>query len=412
MGLWGLTTADEDKPKFLPVDSNAAGSSGARENIIASKSGWALAPGLAASGNDNTDAEPEILVCVKNIAEAMGNASIIGIDWTDATVAVTGLVDITVTFDEAVDITSAAWSANQTITNKAYILLSRIGKTDMVEDSTIAAMYFSGSGTNQLVFRGTAQTNAATAFIGFNGAGVGDDAFSTGIIFDGTSAMDEEDGNSALGLRQEAGTAASPSFGDSIVLDSVAAIVGTVNGAITTATTALVLDGNSGTIRVGDKVYGQANATPLTDAQGSTALSQDGSLTVAATNGSTSVTLNKAVTVANDVILNFSADGHDEIIADGISFTVAGPSFATRSDITTVARTGQELGGNILLEIGVEDTDDGEDHIILDGTDGSSTNAGSTLDLEDFTSGVATYLQAGSTSGTAYVLAGIDIAAS
>ena len=412
MGLWGLTTADEDKPKFLPVDSNAAGSSGARENIIASKSGWALAPGLAASGNDNTDAEPEILVCVKNIAEAMGNASIIGIDWTDATVAVTGLVDITVTFDEAVDITSAAWSANQTITNKAYILLSRIGKTDMVEDSTIAAMYFSGSGTNQLVFRGTAQTNAATAFIGFNGAGVGDDAFSTGIIFDGTSAMDEEDGNSALGLRQEAGTAASPSFGDSIVLDSVAAIVGTVNGAITTATTALVLDGNSGTIAVGMKVYGQNNATPLTDENGSTDLSQDGSLTVAATNGSTSVTLNKAVTVANDVILNFSADGPDEIIADGISFTVAGPSFATRSDITTVARTGQELGGNILLEIGVEDTDDGEDHIILDGTDGSSTNAGSTLDLEDFTSGVATYLQAGSTSGTAYVLAGIDIAAS
>jgi hypothetical protein len=282
----------------------------------------------------------------------------------------------------------------------------------MVEDSTIAAMYFSGSGTNQLVFRGTAQTNAATAFIGFNGAGVGDDAFSTGIIFDGTSAMDEEDGNSALGLRQEAGTAASPSFGDSIVLDSVAAIVGTVNGAITTATTALVLDGNSGTIAVGMKVYGQNNATPLTDENGSTDLSQDGSLTVAATNGSTSVTLNKAVTVANDVILNFSADGHDEIIADGISFTVAGPSFATRSDITTVARTGQELGGNILLEIGVEDTDDGEDHIILDGTDGSSTNAGSTLDLEDFTSGVATYLQAGSTSGTAYVLAGIDIAAS
>jgi|TARA_R110002167_G_scaffold289841_1_gene494919 hypothetical protein len=330
MGLWGLTTADEDKPKFLPVDSNAAGSSGARENIIASKSGWALAPGLAASGNDNTDAEPEILVCVKNIAEAMGNASIIGIDWTDATVAVTGLVDITVTFDEAVDITSAAWSANQTITNKAYILLSRIGKTDMVEDSTIAAMYFSGSGTNQLVFRGTAQTNAATAFIGFNGAGVGDDAFSTGIIFDGTSAMDEEDGNSALGLRQEAGTAASPSFGDKIVLDG-------------------------------------------TDGAG--------------------------------------ANAGDEIIADGISFTVAGPSFATRSDITTVARTGQELGGNILLEIGVEGTDDGEDHIILDGTDGSSTNAGSTLDLEDFTSGVATYLQAGSTSGTAYVLAGIDIAA-
>ena len=146
----------------------------------------------------------------------------------------------------------------------------------MVEDSTIAAMYFSGSGTNQLVFRGTAQTNAAAAFIGFNGAGVGDDAFSTGIIFHGTSALDEEDGNSALGLRLEAGTASSPSFGDSIVLDSIAAVVATVNGAITTATTALVLDGNSGTIAVGMKVYGQNNATPLTDENSSTDLSQDG----------------------------------------------------------------------------------------------------------------------------------------
>ena len=94
MGLWGTTTADDDKPKFLPVDSNAGGSTGAREHLIASASGWALAPGLAASGNDNTSAQPEILVCVKNIAEAMGNASIIGIDWTDATVGDTGTFDI------------------------------------------------------------------------------------------------------------------------------------------------------------------------------------------------------------------------------------------------------------------------------------------------------------------------------
>ena len=86
MGLWGTTTADDDKPKFLPVDSNAAGSTGAREHLIAVKGGWGLTPGLAASGNDNTDAQPEVLVCVRNIAEAMGSASVIGLDWTDATV--------------------------------------------------------------------------------------------------------------------------------------------------------------------------------------------------------------------------------------------------------------------------------------------------------------------------------------
>ena len=94
-----------------------------QENIASqSAGGWGLSPGLAASGNDNPNAQPEVLVCVKNIAEFMGSASIIGIDWTDATIADTGYFDITVTFDEAVDVTSAAWSANQTITNKAYIL--------------------------------------------------------------------------------------------------------------------------------------------------------------------------------------------------------------------------------------------------------------------------------------------------
>ena len=328
MSLWGTTTADSDKPKFLPVDSNAAGSTGAREHLIASKSGWALTPGLAASGNDNADAQPEILVCIKNLAEAMGNASIISIDWTDGEVANTGTFDLIVTFDEAVDMTSAARTANQVVTNKAYILLSRLGATDMVEDSTVACQYHSGDGTNQLTFRGLLQTGSA-AYLGFNGSGIGDDAFSTGIIFDGTSALDEEDGNSALGIRQEAGTAASPSFGDAIVLNGT-----------------------------------------------------DGS----------------------------STNAGDEIIADGISMTVAGPTFASRSDMTLIARTGETLGGSILLEEGT-DGGDAEDAIVLNGTDGASANADSSLDLEDKTSGIATYLQAGSSSGTAYVLNGVTVAA-
>ena len=59
MGLWGKSRTAESRPKFLPVDSNAAGSMGARENAIATDGGWALSPGLAASGNDNADAQPE-----------------------------------------------------------------------------------------------------------------------------------------------------------------------------------------------------------------------------------------------------------------------------------------------------------------------------------------------------------------
>jgi len=413
MSLWGTTTADGDKPKFLPVDSNAAGSTGAREHLIASKSGWALAPGLAASGNDNTSAQPEILVCVKNLAEFMGSASIIGIDWTDATVGNVGLFDITVSFDEAVDVTSAAWSNNQVVSNKAYILLDRLGVTDMVSDSTIAAQYFSGSGTNQLVFRGRVTTNAAAGFIGFNGSGVGDDAFSTGIIFNGSAALDEENGDSALGIRQEAGTAAAPTFGDALILDSTAGGVMTTNGAVTASTT-IVVDGvasdASTAITIGQVVTVKTVATAsISDADGNTGISTDNTLTVTAVGSQTSFTVSEAVTIATDIVLLFSTNAGDETIADGISMTVAGPTYASRSDITTIARVGETLGGDILLEQGAQDT--GRDTLLIDATDNSSANENDQIDLEDKTSGIATYVQAGTTDGTAYVLNGITVAA-
>ena len=410
MGLWGNSNTAESRPKFLPVDSNAAGSMGARENAIATAGGWGLSPGLAASGNDNADAQPEILVCIKNLGKFRGSATVQSIDWTQGEVADTGTFDITITFDEAVDITSAARSANQTITNKAYILLSRLGQTDMVEDSTMACQYFSGSGTNQLVFRGLAQTNAAAGYLAFNGAGVGDGITpgEAAIVFDGTSALDEEDGNSALSIMQESGTGGNAS--DRIVLDSIAAITAKVNGAITTATTALVLDNNSGTIAVGQKVYSLVGATSLTDGNSSTAISQDGTLTVAATNGSTSVTLNKAVTVADNVDLNFSADGHDEILSDSIDFTVQGVDGATNI-MTGVTFTGGDADVKIgALEDGTDDATGGT--IILDATDGSGTDTNDAIVAEDASSDIAVYTEQGSTSGSAQILMGVTVAAS
>ena len=410
MGLWGNSNTVESRPKFLPVDSNAAGSMGARENAIATAGGWGLSPGLAASGNDNADAQPEVLVCIKNLGKFRGSATVQSIDWTQGEVADTGTFDITVTFDEAVDITSAARSANQTITNKAYILLSRLGQTDMVEDSTMACQYFSGSGTNQLVFRGLAQTNAAAGYLAFNGAGVGDGITpgEAAIVFDGTSALDEEDGNSALSIMQESGTGGNAS--DRIVLDSIAAITAKVNGAITTATTALVLDNNSGTIAVGQKVYSLVGATSLTDGNSSTAISQDGTLTVAATNGSTSVTLNKAVTVADNVDLNFSADGHDEILSDSIDFTVQGVDGATNI-MTGVTFTGGDADVKIgALEDGTDDATGGT--IILDATDGSGTDTNDAIVAEDASSDIAVYTEQGSTSGSAQILMGVTVAAS
>ena len=404
MSLWGTTTADDDKPKFLPVDSNAAGSSGARENIIAVAGGWGLAPGLAASGNDNTSAQPEVLVCVSNIAEAMGNASVIGLDWTDATVGDAGLFDLTVTFDEAVDITSAAWTNNQVVTNKAYILLDRLGISDMVSDSTIAAQYFSGSGTNQLVFRGRVTTNAAAGYIGFN---------KLAIVFGGTATLEEEDGRSSLAIRQEAGTASAPTLGDRLILNGSAAATATVNGALTQSTT-LVVDAVAGaTLAVGQVITVKdtsGDAAAITDADGNTGLSTDNTLTITAVASQTSVTISEAITVADNIVLLASTDGAEEINAESIDFRIAGAEFASRTDVTGIARVGETLGGDILLEQGTPDSDNGEDAILLNAS-AADTDEGSKLDLEDFTSGLAAYTQAGSTSGSALVLSGITVAA-
>jgi hypothetical protein len=413
MSLWGTTTAASDKPKFLPIDKNAAGSTGSREHAIAVAGGWGLSPGLAASGNDNMDAMPEVLVCVKNLATFMGGASVIGMDWTDATVGNVGTFDITITFDEAVDVTSAAWSANQTVTNKAYILLSRMGQTDMVEDNTMACMYYSGSGSNQIVFRGTAQTNAAAGYLGFNSAGVGDDDVITGIIFNGSAALDDEDGASAIGIRQESGTASAGTAGDSIIADGSAAASVTVNGALTQSTT-LVIDGLSGAaLAVGQVVTvngaGSSPAASITDADGNTGISTDNSLTITAVANVTTCTVSESITVADNIVLLTSTNGGDEMVSNGISMTVAGPSYASSADLTLVARVGETLGGDILLEDGSQDT--GRDTLVLDATGSSSENENDQIDLEDKTSGIATYVQAGTTDGTAYVLNGITVAA-
>jgi len=428
MGLWGVTTAATDKPKFLPVDSNAAGSTGAREHAIAVKGGWGLAPGLAASGNDNTAAQPEVLVCVKNLAEAMGSASIIGIDWTDATVGDTGTFDITVTFDEAVDMTSAAWSANQTITNKAYILLSRVGQTDMVEDSTMACMYFSGSGTNQLVFRGTSQTNAAAGYLAFNGEGVGDDGIVTGINFNGTATITEEDGSSGLSLRLEAGTAAAGSFGGKLIANGSAGAVATVNGALSGSTT-LVVDGVSGTLAVGQVITVQDTGTAaISDADSNTAISTNNSLTITAVASQTSVTVSEAITVADNVILLAMTNGGEEMIVDAIGFKVAGPQFDSRSDITTITRVGAD--DSVALQLEEATTSSFIDELSNDGgrlvqetgnaasiTDGINLEGQDSVQTDPYVvetslNDAATFSRTGSSSGTASVLKGITVAAS
>jgi len=406
MALWGKTTNSESRPKFLPVDSNAEGSSGARENCIAQPGGWALSAGTASSGNDNKGAQPEILVCIRGLGTStLQGANVMSIDWTDGEYADAANFDITVTFDEKVTVTSAALSADQTVTNKAYILLSRVGATDMVQDSTIAAQYLSGSGTNQLVFRGKLQA-AAAGFISFSGLGqdAGDDHVA--IVLNGTATIVEEGGDNICKLRQESGTAESSDVGmggDGITLNSTSGAVATVNGALSGSTT-LVVDTVTGTLAVGQKVIVKdASASDISDAGGFTDISQDHTLTITAVASQTSVTVSEAITVANNVVLLALADAGEDMLTESLEMKFEGVDNAT--DVTGLTRTGGDSEVVMILEDASQET--GSDKLVMNGTDGDSTNANDDILVEDKTSDIAMFSQVGTSSGTANILAGV-----
>ena len=59
-----------------------------------------------------------------------------------------------ITFDEAITVVSAAWSADQVTTNKLYFIVGNYGPTDMADDGSMTMQYYSGSGTNKITFRG------------------------------------------------------------------------------------------------------------------------------------------------------------------------------------------------------------------------------------------------------------------
>ena len=198
MPLWKKSTSVESRPKFLRATDTAEYK---QEHAFATQSGWSYKAGTSASGNDNTSATPEILVAMGGLAAALGAANILSVDFTAGEYARTETFDIALTFDEAITVTSAAWSADQVISNKVYFTIANYGPTDMVDDGSMQMQYYSGSGTNRLVFRGTIPgTAVAGGYLGHTTYTLGTNGSSAMVDSNGT-AVTEGDmaGGSAIG---------------------------------------------------------------------------------------------------------------------------------------------------------------------------------------------------------------------
>ena len=157
MPLWGKSTSAASRPKFMPDDSN---SDWAREFAFATKAGWALKPGTKGTGNDNASAEAEVLATVRGLSATLAAANVLSADFVAGEYARAETFDIVLTFDEAITVTSAAWSADQVISNKLYFDIDNYGPTDMASDGGLKMQYYSGTGTNKLTFRGTIPNTA------------------------------------------------------------------------------------------------------------------------------------------------------------------------------------------------------------------------------------------------------------
>ena len=394
MAIWGKTSNAESRPKSLPMDSNSGYS---REFVSATDKGWVMQPGVAsaATGNDNTSADPEILVAIRNLASVgLKSANLLSVDWTDGAYADAATFDLVLTFDEPITVTSAAWSGDQVVTNKAYILLDRLGATDMVSDNTAACMYYAGTGTNVITFRGTLQS-AAAGFLGFVSS-------SAWIHTNGTATLQDSSSDGIAGIRLE-------QTDDTIVCDanSTSSASGTTNGAVSDSAT-IVVDGVSGTIAVGQVVTvsgaGSTPAASITATENnpnSTGISTDNTLTITAVASQTSFTVSERITVANDINLLFSAGAGDNFVVEVIDMALEGADGATDVTGTQAYRTGfgvDTLVGRVSM------LEDGSGKVIneTDGTDGFAAES-FTVDA----AGLVIETKAGSTSGSGSILNGV-----
>ena len=187
MPLWGATDADEAKPKNLTTAE--------KKEVFANNNGWAREAGSIWSGNGNASADPEILVAISGLADAIGAADVTEVEWitTTADKSEGFTLSIRVRYNEAVTVTGNPTLA---VTNGNQGSGSGRGPHTLV--------YASGSGSNELVFSlAIAAANAATN---------ANDVLSVAaqnINHAGGTMKDTADGttNSALAISADQGTA-------------------------------------------------------------------------------------------------------------------------------------------------------------------------------------------------------------
>jgi hypothetical protein len=149
MPLWGATDSDESKPKNLTTAE--------KKEVFANASGWVREAGSALSGNDNTDADPEVLVAIGELSTSIGAADITEVEMVTTTADKSEgfTISVRVRYNEPVDVVTTGGTPTLAVTNGNEGTGTGRGPHSL--------SYASGTGTNELIFSlAIAAANAAT----------------------------------------------------------------------------------------------------------------------------------------------------------------------------------------------------------------------------------------------------------
>ena len=191
MPLWGATDSDESKPKNLTTAQ--------KKQVFANASGWVLEAGSALSGNDNTDADPEVLVAIGELSTSIGAADITEVEMVTTTADKSDgfTISVRVRYNEPVNVVTTGGTPTLAVTNGNEGTGTGRGPHSL--------SYASGTGTNELIFSlAIAAANAATNADDVLTVGAQNIALNSGTIKDASGTASD----AAVAISSAQGTAA------------------------------------------------------------------------------------------------------------------------------------------------------------------------------------------------------------
>ena len=180
MSLWGTThDAATNKPKFAPDNED---SDYAREDIYATQKGWVRKAGTGASGNDNANADPEVLVAIGGLAGTSSTTGLRAPTVTDLRyiIGTTATTDMTAGDGTQRILVEVTWDEAGTIAGSPQIVVVNGNQSSAGYGNHKLTYTATGSTANRKRFeatsRGLGNTDVLTtpAAIGLNSGTISD----------------------------------------------------------------------------------------------------------------------------------------------------------------------------------------------------------------------------------------------